>query len=113
MAEVIRCRLLPCVLRYGEALYALLYLFAAAGVLGLVSILVGMLSNSRAASPDEMQGQFHLNRARCVLIVAMISLFQAVLAPNLCGRFFISSEWRTVRKSGLGSPGYPRLHRAR
>lgn len=56
------------VLSYGEVLYALLYLFAAAGVWGLVSILVGMLSNSKAASPVEMQTQFHLNRARCVLI---------------------------------------------
>lgn len=64
----------PCfrcfVLRYGEALCALLYLFAAAGVWGLVSILVGVLSNSKAASPAEMESQFQLNRARCVLTVA-------------------------------------------
>ncbi len=54
-------------LSYGEALYALLYLFAAAGALGLVSILVGVLSNSKASSPAEMDNHFQLTRARFVL----------------------------------------------
>lgn len=50
--------------RYGEPLYVLLYVFAAAGALGLVSILVGVLSNLKEASPVEMEKNFQLARAR-------------------------------------------------
>lgn len=45
----------------------LMYLFAAAGALGLVSILVGVLSNLKASSPAEVENHFQLSRARCVL----------------------------------------------
>lgn len=52
--------------RYGEPLYVMLYLFGVAVALGLVSILVGMVSNKDAADPVKMEEEFHLARARCV-----------------------------------------------
>ncbi|CAM9439983.1 unnamed protein product [Pylaiella littoralis] len=60
-------------LPYGEALQAFLYLFAAAGALGLVSILVAVLANTKAAGPDEMEKRFQLTRARVIIRAAEAS----------------------------------------
>lgn len=86
------------VLSYGEALYALLYLFAAAGVWGLVGVLVGVLSNSKAATPFEMQNQFQLNRARCVdgnHRETSFAVCEAALTPGLCSVCGTCMEDRT------------------
>ena len=53
-------------LRYGEPLYILLYLFAVVVAMGLVSILVGLLANKKAADPVRMEHDFYLARTRWV-----------------------------------------------
>lgn len=50
--------------RYGEPLYVLLYAFAVAVALGLVSILAGLLSNKECSDPVKAEQNFHLARAR-------------------------------------------------
>lgn len=50
--------------RYGGALFVLLYLFAVAVAMGLVSILVAVLTNKNAATPERQKQRFRLGRAR-------------------------------------------------
>ncbi|CAN0360944.1 unnamed protein product, partial [Ectocarpus fasciculatus] len=66
---------------YGEPLYVLLYVFAAAGALGLVSMLIGVLSNLKEASPVEMEKQFQLARARLIVRAAEASRRNVLPAP--------------------------------
>lgn len=114
---------LPCCsLSYSEALQAFLYLFAAAGALGLVSILVGLLANTKVAGPDEMEKRFQLTRARyeyvlltytdlglCVCVGAHCAVsFHLFWAPRphlsgTCAR--ISRSW-SRRISSCGDAGF-------
>ncbi|CAM9386280.1 unnamed protein product [Scytosiphon promiscuus] len=66
---------------YGEPLYVLIYMFAAAGALSLVCILVGVLSNAKAARPEEMERQFHLSRARVIVRAAEVAKGNHLPAP--------------------------------
>lgn len=53
--------------RYGAALYVLLYLFAVAVAMGLVSMMIAVLDNKEVATPHRQEQDFYLTRARCRL----------------------------------------------
>lgn len=91
-------------------MYALLYLFAAAGVVGLVSILVGVLSNSKAADHLEMKEHFQLNRARCVATAVQQRCVEAKFDARFGSPFRPLDRRPYGGKPGLDCPGYPRLY---